>query len=132
MSIPTQKNIEIYARATVDQVVAWLHKVIGPVTPDPLFAPLDAYQCSAGIVFLRTGIGDGSFTEVYFCKSGDGPWATDVDFARAASPGLACLVHCDPGAYYPNIHPASDIFLQVDGDSEKLILITDDHTWKDA
>ncbi|MBP6749351.1 MAG: hypothetical protein KA144_06905 [Xanthomonadaceae bacterium] len=52
---------------------------------------------------------------------GGSPWQDDVAFARAMAPRLKRRVFCDPGAYYPDVHPLSDAFLLIDTDGERIV-----------
>lgn len=52
---------------------------------------------------------------------GDSPWQDDVAFARVMAPRLKRRVFCDPGVYYPDVHPLSDAFLLIDADGERIV-----------
>ena len=105
---------------TIDRAVAWVRANVGP-----LAGPLDGgesvvYHLAAGAVVFTPGVEGGPLLGVWF-NTADRPWATDVDCARAAVAALGCVVRCDPGSSYPDVHPQSDVFVEIDGTSERLV-----------
>lgn len=115
-----QENIEIYLRCDTQQVVEWLARVAGPVVLTEAMGDMLAYETRTGTVFVTPDIGDGSFVSVYMKAAGT-PWSTDVDCARQAASELGCVVRCDPGRHHPEVHPASDIFLEIHRGAEVLV-----------
>lgn len=46
-----------------------------------------------------------------------------ADFGRKVSKFLNCIVICDPGISYPNVHPLGDGFLRIDNEKEEIIYV---------
>lgn len=115
-----QKTIEIFVCCEVGQVVDWLNLVAGPVVLTGTVGAMIIHETCVGTVFVTPGVGDGSFVSIYLGATG-APWATDVDFARQAAAELGCVVRCDPGQHHPDVHPESDIFLEIDRGAEVLV-----------
>ncbi len=115
------RDVEVYLRdCPIGRAVTWVRANVGP-----LDGPLDGggsviYHLTAGAVILTPGVEDGQFLGVWF-NTADRPWATDAECARAAAAALSCVVRCDPGSSYPDVHPQSDVFLEIDGTSERLV-----------
>lgn len=116
-----QRDVEVYLRdCPLERAAAWVQAVSGP-----LVGPLDcggpvAYHPPAGAVVLTPGV-DGAFLGVWFntpCR----PWDTDAECGRAAAEALGCVVRCDPGPHSPEVHPLSDVFLEIAGGSERLLV----------
>jgi hypothetical protein len=57
------------------------------------------------------------------CLRGKWQWQSSPAFARYLSQRLCCRTLCDPGAEFPDVDPASDIFLEVSHGSERLLIV---------
>ena len=116
-----QREVDVYLRdCHIDRAVAWVRANLGP-----LVGPLNGgesviYHLAAGAVVFTPGVEGERFLGVWF-NTADRPWATDVECARAAAAALGCVVRCDPGSSYPDVHPQSGVFLEIDGTSERLV-----------
>jgi len=53
---------------------------------------------------------------------GPSRWRSNVEFGRFLAGALKCRARCDPGADFPQVDPRSDVFLNIDGQSETLIV----------
>lgn len=53
------------------------------------------------------------------------PWPHDAALARHLFSRLEKRIVCDPGISYHEIHPLSDLFLQIDADGERIVHIDD-------
>ena len=119
--VERQREVDVYLRdCPLDRAVAWVRANVGP-----LVGPLDGgesvmYHPATGAIIFTPGVEDGRFLGVWF-NTCHRPWATDIECARAASAALGCVVRCDPGSSYPDVHPQSDVFLEIDGTSERLV-----------
>ena len=76
------------------------------------------YQFSQAYLVLEPSRPSG-FGECWL--RGELPWPDSVIFGRAMASRLGRRVFCDPGAHYPEVHPASDAFLLVDADGERIV-----------
>jgi hypothetical protein len=113
-------DIEIFIRnCPNDRLLTWIETAIGSLGPPEDAGDAQVYPSLIGAVIV-TPVEDGTFTGVWFNIS-HSPWLTDVDCARQATRELMCVVRCDPGQHFPEVHPASDVFLEVDGDVENLV-----------
>jgi hypothetical protein len=118
--VKRQADVEVYLRdCPLERAVAWVQSVSGPLTgPVDCGGPV-AYHPPDGAVVLTPGL-DGGFLSVWF-NTPRHPWDTDVECGQAAAVALGCVVRCDPGLYCPEVHPLSDVFLEIDGGTERLV-----------
>ncbi len=119
-----QSDINIYVKGcSVDALVQWLDGVIGKLERLPDTGELVIYTGKIGPVIF-TEMNDSSL-EIWFNTSKT-PWASDVDCGRQAVRELNCIVICEPSQqYFPEVHPLSETFLQIDEDGERSIVIDD-------
>ena len=116
-----QSNVEIFIRdCSVNRAVVWVQSIVGP-----LVGPVDcgvaiAYHSNEGSVIFTPEMNGGPLLSVWF-NTPARPWATDVDCARAAAHDLNCVVLCDPGKAFPEIHPLADVFLEISNGFERLL-----------
>lgn len=114
-----QPNIEIFLHGCpMEQLLTWIEMIIGPLEKPEEAGDSTIYPGPIGPTIV-TPVQDG-FVSVCFNTSLT-PWETDVDCARQAARELKCTVRCDPGQHFPEVHPASDIFLEINGETERLI-----------
>ena len=115
-----QPNIEIYVRCDLGKLTDWIDAIAGPITSREELGVRLYYETRLGTVVLTPGMEDGPFVSAYFGPST--PWDTDVDCARQAAHEIGCIVRCDPGPQFPDVHPASDIWLEMDRGGERFVV----------
>ena len=115
-------DVEAYAR-TADEpaVVALLSTVLGPLAEDdslPGGGPriFDA-QGNITVVLQPS---DGGYLSVWIRHSDH--WPSSPALGRFLARHLRCVVRCDPEREFPEVSPYSDLFLQIDGDVESLVV----------
>ena len=114
-----QPEIEIFLHGCpMERLLTWIEMVIGPLGKPEEAGESIIYPGPIGPIIV-TPVRDG-FASVWFNTSRS-PWETDVDCARQAARELKCTVRCDPGQHFPEVHPLSDIFLEITGETERLI-----------
>ena len=119
-----QSNIEIYVKGCpTNKLIAWIAQQIGTLDRASAFDGQIVYDSRIGPVTIA--VEDSSFTSAHF-QSADTPWVTDVDCARQAARELRCIVRCDPGEHFPDVHSLSDTFLQITADGQESLLTIDE------
>ncbi|WP_442487783.1 hypothetical protein [Halomonas litopenaei] len=107
-------DIEIYlGEASAERIGEWLGATLNapPLTPcGKLKWRTEGHLDDADIPVLLVGKAADGFASLWL-DSGQSPWATDADFARAAALALDCEVRCSLGGWQPGDDP--DRFLQV-------------------
>lgn len=113
-------GIEIYVSGCAqEQLIAWVDRLIGPLGEPEDAGDTTIYSGRRGSVFI-TPDEAGQFTSLYF-PSKYTPWSTHAECARQAARELGGTVVCDPGEEFPEVDPFSPVFLEVQGDTERLI-----------
>ncbi len=95
-----------------------LNVLVGPLEESARVSDTIFYQSSVGPVVVIC-VEDHAFIDICF-HTRNSPWATSVDFGRQAACELRCVVRCEPGHYYPEVDPLSDVWLEINGDQEQL------------
>ncbi len=115
-------GIEIVVRdCPQGRLNTWLNAVTGPITGSRDAGGAAIYATRLGPVIVQPGMGGPSGVGVWFNAIGL-PWASDAACARQAARELGCVVLCDPGPDYPEVHPLSPVFLEVGGGGERLVV----------
>jgi hypothetical protein len=117
-----QLEIAIFVRdCPNERLIAWIESAIGPLgEPEPAGEAV-VYPSLLGPVILTAGIEGGLFVSIWF-NTPQSPWATDVDCGRQAARELGCTVRCSPGENFPEVHPASPVFLEIECGAERLVV----------
>ena len=116
-----QPEVEVYLRGCpAERVLAWVRETVGPLAGPFDCGAATAHHPTAGAVVLTPGIEGGPFLGVWF-NTPAGPWATDVECARAAAAALGCVARCDPSREHPELPPGADVWLEVSGGVERLV-----------
>jgi hypothetical protein len=108
-------------------LIAWLNKVVGPLEIANSLVGTTFYSSSLGPIVVTSWTEEGSFEEESFIEvnvflnTPTPSWATHADFGRQAAREMTCVVQCEPDENYPEVHPLSDVFLEINGDGERLI-----------
>ena len=69
-------------------------------------------------VLINTGIQDG-FISVFI--KGVSKWSSDIELGRSFALLPGAIVRCDPGMEYPEVSPYSNIFVEINAETENLI-----------
>lgn len=116
-----ESDLEVYLAgvAPVD-IVRLLNEAGGPfVASGTNDDGLHVYICGNSKLIITSNTQDG-FVSVWL--RGEPRCRSDVDFARFFAASLKCRVRCDPGADFPHVDPRSDVFLDIDGQNETLVV----------
>lgn len=112
-------DVEAYAKTDdTDAVVSLLSSNIGPLRSSD--SPGDEpriYQFADVYVVLWSG--EGGFLSVWV--RGSTTWPSCPALGRHLAAGLGCVVRCDPGNEFPEVSPYSNLFLEIEGDKERLV-----------
>jgi hypothetical protein len=120
--VERQLVIEIYVRhCPKEQLIAWIESAIGPLGQSEHAGEAAVYPSLLGPVIITPGIEGGPFVSIWFNTS-HSPWATDVDCGRQAAREMGCPVRCSPGQNFPEVHPASPVFLEIESGAERLVI----------
>ena len=114
-----EKELAIHVSCPLEQLIAWLNVLVGPLDESARVAETIFYQSSVGPVVVIC-VEDHAFIDVCF-RTRNSPWVTSVDLGRQAARELGCAVRCEPGHYYPEVDPLSNVWLEINGDQERLI-----------
>ncbi|MBX7228969.1 MAG: hypothetical protein K1X48_05135 [Burkholderiaceae bacterium] len=115
-----KQEIWIYIDCPIEKLLKWLSSVIGPLKEkEKIGDTCTFYNDSNNGVVLIMSNHENSCLEVGF-YSPPNLWTTPVECGRQAARELKCKVRCEPGADYPEVHPLSDTFLEIDGTKEPL------------
>ena len=114
-----EKELAIHVSCPLEQLIAWLNVLVGPLEVSARVAETIFYQSSIGPVVVIC-VEDHAFIDVCF-RTRNSPWVTSVDLGRQAARELGCAVRCEPGHYYPEVDPLSNVWLEIGGDQERLI-----------
>ncbi len=114
-----EKEVAIYVSCPLEQLITWLNELGGPLEESARVAETIFYQSSVGPMVVIC-VEDHSFIDVCF-HTRNGPWVTSVDLGRQAVRELRCVVRCEPGHYYPEVDPLSNVWLEINGGQERLI-----------
>ncbi len=121
VSAPVQVDIEAYAKTRDHEaVLAQLATVIGPLDRDddlPDDDDLRVYR-PAGMIIVLQAMDDGLLG---VWVRGASPWPSSPALGRFLAAQLHCLVQCCLDGEFPGIPPYADVFLQIDGDVERLV-----------
>ncbi|MCA9314834.1 MAG: hypothetical protein KDB73_05035 [Planctomycetes bacterium] len=126
-AVNRQADVEVYVRdCPLERALDWARSSLGALRGPFHMDTTTAYQLESGegAVVFTPSIEDGPFMSVWF-NTPSRPWDTDVECARAAVAALACVVRCDPGESIPGVSPHSDMWLELDGNGERVILWDD-------
>jgi len=116
-----QPEIEICIRdCPKARLLVWLESVLGELGLPENAGEATEYASKLGPVVLTPNVKDSPFQSVLF-KTAKSPWVTSVDCGRQAAQDLACVVRCEPGQHYPEVNPKTQTFLEIEGESEKLV-----------
>jgi hypothetical protein len=107
-----EPDLEVYLAgvAPVD-IIRLLNEASGPFV-------LRVYTCGNSKPVITSNMQDG-FVSVWL--RGESRLAVRRRFCPVHRRTLKCRVRCDPGADFPHVDPRSDVFLDIDGQSETLI-----------
>ena len=117
-------DIEIYIKdPNVSSVLEWLKMVFDKVdASEKGTTTLITMQSSRGIekcVVLPNAV-KGGFASLWF-KSGNTPWDTDHDCARAAFASLNQEVRCSTGGWETSNSESDETWLRIDSQGESMI-----------
>ena len=121
ISLKRDKEVAIYVSCPLERLIAWLNVLVGPLEESARVAETFFYQSSVGPVVVIC-VQDHPFIDVCF-HTHNSPWTTHVDFGRQAARELGCMVRCEPGHYYPEVDPLSNVWLEINADQERLIAL---------
>lgn len=114
-------DIEIFVcDCSIAELRGWLSTVIGLLSDFEEAG--EALICRSGDVglIITPAIENGPFTSIWFSGIGT-PWLTHVECARQAAQQLHVRVRCDPGDEFPEVHLYSDVVLEIQNGTERLI-----------
>jgi hypothetical protein len=104
-------DIEIYlADTTNDEIVNWLDSILSDINLTRSSRDKGTCRYSARylnqqgereIQFIIIEYASGDFTSLWF-KSGQTPWPSDLECARAAADHFSQEIRCSPGSWNPN------------------------------
>lgn len=116
-------DIEIYVRdCSLAEIRTWLQSVFGPLSDFvESGAGLTCQSSSVGFI-ITPGIDVGLYTSIWFSAVGT-PWRTHLDCARQAARQIGVTVRCDPGLEYAEVHPYSDVLLEITSGTERLVVV---------
>ena len=117
-----RNDIEIYVRdCSLAEIRSWLSTIFGPVSDFEEAGA--AWTCRSGDVgfIITPGVEGGPFISIWFSATGT-PWRTHADCARQVARQLEIPVRCIPGPEFPEVHPCSDIVLEISGGTERLVI----------
>ena len=118
--------VEIFLRGCPeDRLVAWLASVAGAARLDWTRDGVKGFATDRGPVVLTLRMEDGPFDGLWV-PWGTSVWANDLACARAAARALRCVVRCEPGPDWPDADPDEDLYVELDGASERLGAWDDD------
>ena len=122
MRMRDSNDIEIYVRdCSLVSIRAWLSATFGPLSEfEEVESTLFCRSRDVDIV-ITPAIENGPFISIWFPTAGT-PWRTDVECARQAAQQLRVTVRCDPGNEFPEVHPSSDVFLEIYNGTERLLV----------
>lgn len=116
-----QHDIEAFAKTSDrDAVLSLLATVIGPLERSddlPEDDDLRVYKPDGMIIVLQA-MEDGLLS---VWVRGASPWPSSPALGRFLAAQLHCLVLCCPETEYPEISPYAGVFLQIEGDVERLV-----------
>jgi len=118
----TVNDIEVFIRdRSVDEIRDWLATVCGPMSDfEEAGAALICRSEHAGYI-ITPRIEDGPFTSIWFSSKGT-PWQTQLECARQAAQQMGVPVRCAPGPEFPEVHPCSDVVLEIGEGRERLVV----------
>ena len=116
-----EPDLEAYlAGVEPTDIIRLLNEAAGPFVADGTNDDgLQVFACGNSKLVITPNMQDG-FISVWL--RGTPRWRSDVDFARFLAASLKCCARCDPGADFPQVDPRSDVFLDIEGQSEALIV----------
>jgi hypothetical protein len=126
MSAHTHRDIEVRIDDCDETaLLAVLRESLGDFHRDPSFTgeagSMAMYAFADAQLFLQRA-DDGTHSVMLH---GTLPWPHDVALAQHLFSRLKKRIVCDPGSSYPEVHPLSDLFLQIDANGERIIHIGD-------
>lgn len=114
-------DVEAYVKTSdINAIVSLLSSAIGELKCE--FAD-DAELRIYGHAGIRVIIQPSEYQFNSIWVRGSDRWSSSPMLARFLATNLGCVVRCDPGHEFPEIDPYSDIFLQVDGDTEYFVTL---------
>lgn len=114
-----EQVIAIYIDCSKEQFLKWINSIVGHLKEDVKIGDDTIfYSGSMGRLLVMSNDGS-SFLEVN-CFFTPQPWATHVECSRQAAREVKCKVRCEPGAYYPEVNPLSNTWLEIDGTKEPI------------
>jgi hypothetical protein len=108
---PAYPDIEIYlADATKDEIVGWLATILSEINLTQSSSKRRTFsysakslhqQCEVEVQFMIIEKANANFTSLWF-KTGQTPWSTDLECARAAADQFPAEIRCSPGPWNPD------------------------------
>lgn len=112
-------EVEVYVKAAdFGKIISILSNKIGPLKSDE--SPIEdigIYEFENVSVVLRSVYDE----LISVWVRGSLLWPSCPALGRLLAKELDCIVICDPEKEFPDVSPYSDIFLEIDGNNERLI-----------
>ena len=116
-----EEDIEMYFLCDNLQVVLkWIESCCGPLREAQEAGEITFYKISQGSVAITSTKASIPCISVWFISQNT-RWDRGIDCARQAASDTGLVVRCDPGNEYPEVHPLSDVFLEIRDGRETLI-----------
>lgn len=115
-----QSDREIYIKGLQkDEIVSVLNNELGTLNFNSEISEGSyLYLGEQMTVLINTRIQDG-FISVFI--KGVTKWSSDIELARIFALLSGVIVRCDPGMEYPEVSPYSNIFVEIEKETECLI-----------
>jgi hypothetical protein len=123
--IPESSDIEACIHTTdvddVDDVVSLLSRKLGPLAPpvNPPETEIRIHEFGDGLCILQPS--EDGFVSVWI--RGSTVWRSSTALGRYLGHEMPCTVRCHPGKEFDRVHPQSDVFLEICGVQERLVML---------
>lgn len=112
-------EVEVYAQTNdAAAVVRALSQVVGTLAADGDAGEGFAFHVAGNVVVMLHRTQPGYLGVMV---RGSDAWPSSPALGRFLAAALRCVVRCDPEHEYPEVSPYSVVFLEIDGDGERLI-----------